>query len=249
MNLGSVPAVPAGDTFLNSATNPGGRPGAQAWSRDGRRFRLVKNSSAGTVNAGRLMQGPAPNAGHTGLTPTADVPVGARTVRVTAGGGAGTNVPANTYAGGMLYMTAGAPSGQAYAIKSHDAIVAAQPFTVVLESDDLVIFPIAAATDKVSLIANPYLDASMALGTAATAGAIGVTVGLGIPAGLWGYVQVEGLASCLADAALGIGQAVSPSITTAGLVAINATTLPIIGSAVTAATGAGSVLIVSLSLP
>jgi len=209
----------------------------------------VKNSAAGAVGAGRLMQGPVPNTGHTGLVPTADVPVGSRTVRVTAGSGAGTNVPANTYAGGLLYVTVGAPSGQAYAIKSHDAIVATQPFTVVLESDEPTAFVITAATDRVSLIANPYQDATISSGTAAAAGVIGVTVGLGIPAGLWGYVQVEGMAVCLADAALAIGQAVSPSITTAGLVAINAATLPIIGSAVSAATGAGSVLIVSLNLP
>jgi hypothetical protein len=247
MNLSSVPTVFAADTLLNVPTAPG-RAGTQAWTRDGRRFRLVKNSVAGGISYGRLLQGPGPNAGHTGLVPTADVPIGARTVRVTAGGG-GTNVPANTYAGGLLYVTVGVLSGQTYAIKSHDQIVAAQPFSVTLEADDLIISVITASTDRVSLIANPYQEAVISAGTAAAAGAIGVTTSSGINAGNWGYVQVEGLAVCLADAAIAVGQAVSPSITTVGLVAINSGTLPIIGSAVTAATGAGSVLVVSLALP
>ena len=247
MNLGSVPTASVGSTVLNATIPPGGKPGMQAWSRDGRRFRLVKITSATDIGAGRTLQGPAPNLGHVGLTPTAAVPRDGRTIRVTAGGGAGTNAPANTYLGGLVYLSAGPATGVSYAIKGHNAIVAAQPFTIDLETDDPVSFPIA-VTDQISLIANPYLEASLSPGTAATAGVIGVAAGSGISAGLWGWIQVEGLVICAADGAIAIGQAVSPSVTTPGLVTINTGTLPIIGSAVSPGLAAGTV-VVSLNLP
>jgi hypothetical protein len=200
------------------------------------------------VGAANLLQGRGPNVGHTGLTPTAAVAVGARSVRVTAGGGAGTNAPANTYAGGLLYVSLGAATGVNYSVKSHEEIVAAQPFTIVLESDDLIWFPIA-VTDRVSLIANPYLDVVPSVGTAATAGVVGVSVGTGLNPGVWGYVQVEGLAVLKAEGAIAVGQAVSPSITAVSAVAINAGTLPIIGSAVTASVALGDAIVISLNLP
>jgi hypothetical protein len=248
MNLGSLPVVPAGDTLLNSPVNPGARAGAQVFTRDGRRFRLFKSGVATTFGAGNLLQGAAPNNGHLGLTPTADVPVGSRTIRVTAGPGAGTNVPANTYAGGLVFITAGTAGGLSFGVKSHDAIVATQPFTIVLESDDVVGFPLVAATDRVNLIANPYFGSVLALGTANAAGVSGVSVSAVDP-GNWGFVQVEGLAIVRADAAaIGIGQAISPSVTVAGSVVINSTTLPIIGSSVQAAIASGF-FAASLTLP
>jgi len=247
MNLGSVSTTSAGSTFLNASTEPGGKPGMQAWSRDGRRFRLVKNGP-NESGAGLLMQGPVPNSGHVGLTPTAAVQPGARTVTVTAGGGAGTNVPANTYAGGLMVITAGNGTGLSYAIKGHEPIVAAQPFRIDLESDDLIWFPIQ-ATDKVSLYASPYFDIIQNVGTATSAGPVGITVGSGLPPGLWGYVQVEGLAVCLADGPIAIGQSVSPSVVHGAWVTANTGTLPVIGSSVSAGLGAGLVVMVSLSLP
>jgi hypothetical protein len=193
------------------------------------------------------MQGPTVNNGHLGLTPTADVPIGSRTVRVTAGSGAGTNAPANTYAGGLMVFGSGPTPGLSFAIKSHEAIVATQPFTVVLESDDPLWYPVTAATTRIDLIANPYFGVVPALGTATATGPVGVLV-TGVDTGNWGFVQVEGVAIAVADAAIAIGQAVSPSIITLGRVGINSTTLPIIGSALQAGVNNNAVAI-SLSLP
>jgi len=247
MNMGSVPVVASGDTRLNTPDAPG-RPGAQAWTRDGRRFRLVK-AGAAALATGSLCQGVGPNLGHLQMIPTADVPVGSRTIRVTAGSGAGTNVPENTYAGGVAIVNV-TGAQFSYAVKGHEAIVATLPFTIVLESDDLTLILIAAATAKIDLIANPYLNVVATPGTAATGGVVGAIASpTGILAGNWGFVQVEGLAVLRSDAvAVTVGQAISPSVTVAGSATLNAGTLPVIGSAIEAApTPQG--FAVSLTLP
>jgi hypothetical protein len=244
MNLGTQPTVPAGDTLLNTATAPD-RPAGASYSRDGRKFRLVKNGAVALAQ-GVLVQGVAANNGHLGMIPTADVPVGARVIRVTAGAGAGTNAPANTYAGGLAIISTGPGQGQAFSIQSHDAIVALGAFNVQLASDDLVVVALTAAASRVDLIANPYTGVVITPG-ALTAGAVGVTAGP-IDANNWGYVQVEGLCACLSDGAVAIGQAVSPSVTVNGAVVINSTTLPVIGQAVQAGV-AGRAFAVNLALP
>jgi hypothetical protein len=243
MNLGSIPVVPSGDTLLNTLVGPG-RAGTQAWSRDGRRFRLVK-AGAAALARGVLVRGYATNTGHLVMAPSVDVPIGAAKFAVVAGPGAGTNAPANTYAGGLAIVSTGPGQAQVFAVKSHDAIVATAAFTIVLESDESVQVALTAAASKIDLIANPYLG--VVLTDASAAIPSGVTVGP-IDANAWGMVQVEGLAAGLSDGAIAIGQAVSPSAAVGGAFVINSTTLPVIGVAVQAGVAART-FGVSLSLP
>lgn len=243
MNLSSTPVVASGDTYLNTNVSPG-RPGAVSYGRDGRRFRLVK-AGAVALNPGVLVQSPALVAAQTNLAIPNAVAVGAKAFVVTAGAGA---LAANYFAGGLAIVTAGAGIGQSFLIKSHDAIPGGGGATTIyLESDEAVITALVTATSKIDLVPNPYNGVVITPGTAATAGAVGVTVAP-IDAGNWGYVQVEGTAAVLVDGAVAAGNAVSPSVTVAGAVVINSTILPIVGASVGAlATGRTSA--VSLTLP
>src|SRR5262245_4028823 len=131
MNFTSPLPVTPGDTLLNTLVNPGVHVGQLAYTRDGRKFRFVKNGAV-ALAAGVLTASQTPVAAYLNMA-AANTPIGAKAITVTPGAAV---APANTYAGGLAIVTAGAGVGQSFGVKSHDAIASATAFSLALEPDE-----------------------------------------------------------------------------------------------------------------
>jgi hypothetical protein len=244
MNFTAPLLVSPGDTLFNSLTNPGLRPGQLVLTRDGRKFRCVKNGAVAAI-AGQLQVSLAQNVGLLNMA-VPITPVGARTLAVTSGA-TGAVIAANTYAGGIAIVSQGPGNGQVFGVQAHDQIPVAGAFNITLASDDLVSVALTAAS-KIDLIANPYSSVVQSPAAAAPSQAVGVAVGV-IDPNAFGFIQVGGMCPVLIDAAgaIAVGVALSPSAALAGAVAVNAGTLQIVGQS-TAAGVTGRVQGVFLTL-
>lgn len=199
---------------------------------DGREVILVKNSSATTGTAGQLYQDAAIVSNHTNLAVTAtqaysnngDVPA---TVTVTLGATAAT---ANQYQGGFAVVNAGTGIGQTLRIASHPAADASASLVVTLEDGPNV--ALSTSTSKVSLI-PAHGNNIIQMPTTPTNVPVGVAL-YSIAPSSYGFLASKGITSALSDAVVAtVGQAISPSITTAGAVTLasgtNATVTSVIG--------------------
>lgn len=182
---------------------------------DGREVVLVQAEAATTVSPGLLYQGPAIVPNHQNLDVTAVQAYSANgntpaTVTMTLGATAAT---ANQYAGGFLVVNDNNGEGQTLKIASHPAAASAGSLTVTLEDSPSVAIT---AASEACLIAN-QANGIIINPTTPTGAPVGVGL-YTIAAAGYGFVVCKGTTSILADGALTVGSAISPSNAVAGAV-------------------------------
>ncbi len=161
-------------------------------TNDGRALRYAKAGVSALV-AGTLQQSPAEDTGDQDIAATAAA-VGATSV-VTAA----MTVTANQYSGGLMVVTNGTGKGLQYRIKSHAAFTsAAATFTL----DDAIKVALD-TTSRLDFVANP-LNGVVINPTTPTSSPVGVAV-TALTAAYFGWLQVAGVATCLADGATTVG--------------------------------------------
>lgn len=180
---------------------------------DGREVIMVRAGDA--VAAGKLYQDAAIVANHQNCAVTAyqaysnngNVPA---KVTLTLGATAAT---ANQYRGGFLVVNDNNGEGQTLRIASHPAADSAASLAVTLEDGATVAITTAS---EVSLI--PPHGKDVIINPTTPTGAV-VGVGLyTIAAASYGFLTAKGLTSCLADGAVTVGSAISPSNAVAGAI-------------------------------
>lgn len=197
-------------------------------SNDGRAYRYCK--AGGTALAvGKLQQSSAQDTGDHNLA-IAAAAVGATQI-VTTGT---VTVTENQYANGFAVIADDAGEGYIYSISSHAAATAA---VVTLNIADEIQVALTTST-TVDLIKNPF-DSVIVNPTTISSSPVGVAV-KAITAEYYGWLQVSGPASVLADGGLTVGTDVVASDNVAGAVEVTADGTPeilsVVGTAMIAAT-------------
>lgn len=190
---GSVQVVAQG-LLEESSTQQHGL-GELVHSSDGRAFRYAKAGVSALV-AGTLQQSPAEDTGDQNIAATAAA-IGATSVTTAA-----MTVTANQYSGGLMVVTSGTGKGLQYRIAGHAAFTsAAATFTlsdaikVALDTTSTLDF---VANPLNGVVINPVTQTSAPVGVAVTA----------LTAAYFGWLQVAGVATCLADGATVVGAGV-----------------------------------------
>ena len=197
--------------------------GAQAFTTDGRRFRLAVLPTTGTtLAASKLTQSNAQTAAYHLGTVSAQV-IGDTTITYTFAGGAATTV-ANQFAGGFISVVTGTGSVQTLQISGSPAVTSQTTITLGL-ADPIVIATAASATAE--LYANPYsapivTPGSTLTGTVIGVPLVGVTVSTTTPTYFW--LQTNGLTTCLGQGTTGIGLGASNGSVAGSLAVVAATT-------------------------
>lgn len=197
-------------------------------SNDGRAYRYCK--AGGTaLAAGKLQQTSAEDTGDQNLA-IAAASAGDTAIVTTST----VTVTANQYAGGFAIIADDAGEGHIYRISSHAAATAA---VVTLNLADEIQVALTTST-TVDLIKNPY-DGVIINPTTISGVPAGVAV-MAMTAAYFGWLQVRGPASVLADGTLTVGTDVVASDNVAGAVEVTADGTPeilsVVGTAMTAAT-------------
>ena len=223
----------SGDFLTLSEADPSMDLGAEMHSSDGRSFRYALAGGTSLV-VGTLQQAQAEATDSQNLA-CAAAAIGATSVTTTTT----LTVTANEFAGGWLIVSVTPGVGYQYRIRSHPAATAA---TLVLTLED----PIQVAlttTSRVDLVHNPY-SSIIINPTTATSAPVGVAVN-NVTNAQYGFIQIKGVATILADGASTVGTNVSASNATAGAVEPAVTAQAAIGVAITgvASTEYGAFLI------
>lgn len=224
---GTGPSVVAQGLFVDSSDKLHNL-GEIVHSNDGRAYRYCK--AGGTaLAAGKLQQSSAQDTGDHNLA-IAAAAVGDTSITTT-----GTvTVTANQYADGFVTIADDAGEGYIYAISGHAAATAAA-FTVNLKDSIQVALTTSTTID---IVKNPY-DSVIINPTTISSSPAGVAV-IALTASQYGWLQVSGPASVLADGGITVGTDVVASDNVAGAVEITADGTPeilsVVGTAMIAAT-------------
>lgn len=205
-DIRSTSTVRGGEIFGQSATTPDGRTYAYGFNNTG---------SSTALAPGKLCSGAVVVTNHinqTGVTTVA----GQQSLTYAVGA---TLVTQNQYAGGYLVVNAGTGAGQALLIAGNNAAASSGSPTISLA--DAIITATLVSDSKFSLIPHLY---SACLLFASGSSTVLVTTGvpnISIPDQSYGWLQVGGTCSVLANGTPGIGVNVVPSATTSGAVDVN----------------------------
>ena len=221
-HLSGATQVAAQDLFVSSS-NRNTKLGALATTGDGRFYRYASLGAVAAV-PGKLYQAAAELTNHQNLAPTADAAVGDTSVTVTLGATAAT---ANYYAGGFAMVTTSTGAGFMYEIASHPAADSAA--TLKLTLVDPLATTLASASSKIDLIPNPF-SATVVNPTTATSAPVGAAVHA-VAVSEYGFLQVSGPTSLLADGAVVVGTNVAASNATAGAVEAHTGVQALVGRA------------------
>jgi len=180
---------------------------------DGREVMLVRAGDA--IAAGKLYQDAAIVANHQNIAVTAyqaysangNVPA---KVTVTLGATAAT---ANQYAGGFVVVNDVTGEGQTLRIASHPAADSAATLALTLEEGATT----ALTTSSEVCLIPPHGKDVIIMPTTITGAVAGVGLYI-IAAASYGFLTTKGLTSCLADGAVTVGSAISPSNAVAGAI-------------------------------
>ena len=178
--------------------------------------RVFRYGLAGGValTAGKLVQtAVGTKADHQDLAPTAAVAAGEYEISIET---AGTDLTANQYKDGYLYVNDGAGEGQCMKIASNPAHDHSSDPSVVITTYDALATAVATSS-KVSLIADPW-SAVLVAPAAETGAAMGVPV-VDMAASAYGWFQTYGPAAVLTVGTIVLGHNVVRSATVAGGVA------------------------------
>ena len=169
-----------------------------------RTFRYAKmggsNVSAGKVLQAAVELGSAGDHQDLGMAASTTAAAGVTQISIDT---AGTDLSANQYAEGYLYVNDGTGEGQCFRIKSHPAHDHSTDPTVVITLHDKVVTALAQANSKLTLSQNPY--GGMIVAPHAESGAaLGVTT-IDMTANYYGWIQTGGPAAVLTSGTLVIG--------------------------------------------
>ena len=186
--------------------------GTLATAGDGRYYRYVLCDGTTAVVVGKLYQGSAEATTWQNLA-CAAAAVGATSITTT------TTLTAtlNQMAGGYVTVTASTGLGYTYKIKGNTAASSAV-CTIYLEDPILVAMTV--TTSTIDIILSPYAGVVLSNSTISSA-PVGVSV-FPITAAYYGWLQVRGPASVLADGSIAVGDIVVASNGTSGAVEIGA---------------------------
>lgn len=208
------------------------RLGFRAKDTQGKTFRYVKAGGT-TLIPGTLLQSPALEANHAGMSCNAAVLAGGTVVTLVLGDAA---VTADQYRGGSLVVTSNAGIGYAYTINGHAAQTNATGILSV-NLDEPVVEALS-LNSKLDLVPNPYSAVIIQ-----PASKTGVCVGVAISAivnAQYGWIQTSGPAPVKMSGTPAAGDPISISANTAGFgqpavvaaqAANTATTLVVVGNA------------------
>lgn len=197
MSLAAMMQITDQDVRTVSASRGGELLGQTAGTSDGRMYAYGLNGTgSGTALApGKVMQGAVTTANYynrTGVTYAA----GTNSVTFTLG----TTAAFDLFAGGYLVVNAGTGAGQALLIIGNTAATAGNSNSTTLLLKDAIITATLASDSKFSIQPNIYSKAVLAVhATPSVAAPLGVP-NVSIPDANYGWFQVGGTASVLADA-------------------------------------------------
>ncbi len=203
------------DLFSSSSTNggPGGSAvlnlGQKAFTGDGREFRFVLAGGTSLV-PGKLQQTAAETTGWEALA-IAAAAIGATTITTTST----VTVTANAWAGGYVCVSVTPGQGYFYRIKSNPAATTA---VVTLTLDDPIQQVALTTGSQISIVASPYNGVIVAPAAGSLTGAIVGNAIYPVTNAQYGWIQTSGPSNVLADDAVTVGLAVSPSDTVGGAV-------------------------------
>lgn len=224
---GTGPAVVAQGLFVDSSVKLHNL-GELVQSNDGRAYRYAK--AGGTaLAAGKLQQASAQDTGDHNVA-IAAAAAGATSIVTT-----GTlTVTANQYADGFVTIADDAGEGYIYRISGHAAATAA---VVTFNLADEIQVALTTST-TIDLVKNPF-DSVIINPTTMSSSPAGVAV-IALTAAQYGWLQVAGPASVLADGTITVGTDVVASDNAAGAVEVTADGTPeilsVVGTAMIAAT-------------
>lgn len=198
-----------------SSSQGGESLGQLARTADGRTF-AYGLAGASNLSPGKLHQGALSVANHTNRTGVTAA-AGANTVTFAVGA---TAVTSNQYAQGYLVVNAGTGAGQALLISGNTSANSSGSPTVNLA--DAVITATSVSDSKFSLVPHPYSACILMDHTASTAIFPTGVPAVAITAAYYGWFQVGGVASVLANGTPAVGGSVIPSATTDGAVDVDA---------------------------
>lgn len=211
----------AAQGLFSSSANQMHNLGELIFSNDGRAYRYAKAGGT-TLVQGKLQQAQAEATGNQNLTAVAAA-IGDTLISSTST----VTITANQFSGGFAIITVTPGEGYIYKIKSNAAYTAAAP-TLTLDEPLQVALT---TSSRIDLVANPY-SAVIVNPSTATSAPVGVAV-YPITNAQYGWLQVGGVTSVLADGALVVGTAVVASNATAGAVEALTGVQAIVGTAVT----------------
>lgn len=212
-----------GQAIFSSSSSQLHALGERAVLGDGREFRYCKVGATALV-PGKLYQSAAEVTADQNLTAVAAA-IGDTSISASST----VTVTANQYAGGWVLVTVTPGQGYMYKIKSHAAFTAAAP-TFQLEDSVQVALT---TSSRLDLVANPF-SAVIVNPTTLTAAPIGAAV-YPVAASEFGWLQVKGPCSLLADGANAVGANLVASNGVAGAVedAASPGAQPLVGTAMT----------------
>ena len=160
--------------------------------------------AATAVTAGKCVTHAASIAHHFDLTPTAGVAAGETAISVET---AGTDITANQYKDGYLYVNDAAGEGQMLRIKSNPAHDhSADPSIIITCYDDLA--TAITTSSRITLIPDPR-SAQIVQAATTTGATLGVTV-VDMAASAYGWFSVSGPATILTSGTLVVGNHAVP---------------------------------------
>jgi hypothetical protein len=220
-----VKTAASGATAYTGSEDFGVMIGTRLVLPDGRVFRYA--FSDGAAGAGTGVQSSIALANQdTDIAVETSASVGDKSVSITFGTSPNTDVVADQYANGYLFVndsgTSGTGEGHVYRIRSQDAHVAADvsaspAVSIYLMDGDTIVEALTKDHTQVGLVANPYMHVIPSPGAAQTARTVGFAPAE-VADNSFFWVQTWGEAAVLADGTLVIFRPVRMSDGTAGAV-------------------------------
>lgn len=219
----SAPTVLAARDLYSSSAERQQTLGQRGEDKLGRKFRYVRAGAVDLV-AGNVLQSPARDVQFTGLAVASAAAIGATTLSLTNGT---TTTTADQFKGGLAVVSESTGIGQVFVIAGNTVATSGAALTVTLEDSVRVALTI---SSKVTLYMNQY-NGVIVSPTTRTGKTVGGAI-FPIVATQYGWIQTGGPGAALSDATVAaVGEALSPSTTTAGCVTKQVTLLESIGTA------------------
>lgn len=219
----SAPTILAARDLYSSSDVKQESLGQRGEDKFGRKFRYVKAGASNLV-VDNVLQSPARDTQFTGLAVASAAAIGATSLSLTNGT---TTTTTDQFKYGLAVVSEGTGIGQQFIIQGNTVATSGAALTVTLED------PVRVALDTTSKITLQFNHWSGVIVSPTTR--TGKTVGgaiFAIPANNFGWIQTGGMGSALSDATVAaVGEALSPSTTTAGCVTKQVTLLENIGVA------------------
>lgn len=216
-------AVPSGDGFNFADADPFTESATQLFplgSTLNWGDRVFKYAQVdGAITAGLCVQQPIIVANHTQMSLTSAVAISTtNTTDISIETAGDTDLTANQYQEGYLYINDGTGQGQSWKIKSHPAHDhSSDPTCVITVYGKVSTALVASGTSQASLMENPFKDVIVAP-VAETGAVVGVTV-IDMTDDYYGWLQTKGPKAVLAASTLVLGHnAVRNDTSTAGAV-------------------------------